>query len=129
MAQSTSMAGSTNAVDPGMLLAAIRERLPELRLLTDPIDRESYRYDETAYLKAGLPAAVALPTSTEEVAELVRLAAEHRAKVASDRVARSGTGGSARSAATTPPRHRPPTAPPPRATSSLAHDHARRLRA
>jgi glycolate oxidase len=81
VAQSTSMAGSTNAVDPGPLLAAIRERLPGLRLLTDPIDRESYRYDETAYLKAGLPAAVALPTSTEEVAELVRLAAEHRVPV------------------------------------------------
>ncbi len=49
-------------------------RLPDLRLLTDEIDRESYRYDETAYLPAGLPGAVALPTTTEQVAELVRIA-------------------------------------------------------
>ena len=35
--------------------------LPELRLLEDAADRESYRNDETAYLKAGLPLAVALP--------------------------------------------------------------------
>jgi glycolate oxidase len=59
-------------------VAAISERLPELRLLTDPTDRESYRSDETAYLHTGLPLAVALPTQTAEVAELVRLAAEHR---------------------------------------------------
>ena len=43
------------------LIAAIRSELPELKLLTDPIDRESYRRDETAYLDAGLPLAVALP--------------------------------------------------------------------
>ncbi len=45
------------------------------RLLTEPIDRESYRPDETPYLHAGLPRAVALPTTTAEVAELVRIAA------------------------------------------------------
>ena len=45
---------------PG-LLRAIAARLPDLRLLTDPADRESYRRDETAYLAAGLPLAVALP--------------------------------------------------------------------
>ena len=32
-----------------------------LRLLTDDVDREAYRLDETAYLDAGLPGAVALP--------------------------------------------------------------------
>lgn len=63
------------------LVAQIRERLPGLRLVTDPLDREAYRTDETAYLRPGLPVAVALPTRTAEVAELVRLAAEHRVPV------------------------------------------------
>jgi glycolate oxidase len=63
------------------LIAEVRASLPGLRLLTDPIDREAYRLDETAYLDAGLPAAVAFPESTEEVAALVRLAAAHRVSV------------------------------------------------
>jgi glycolate oxidase len=62
-------------------LAAVGERLPSLRLMTDPLDRESYRHDETAYLRPGLPLAVALPTTTAEVAELMRLAALHRLPV------------------------------------------------
>ena len=32
-----------------------RRACPDLRLLTEPIDRESYRLDETPYLRAGLP--------------------------------------------------------------------------
>jgi glycolate oxidase len=62
-------------------LDAVRASLPDLRLLTDDIDRESYRRDETAYLEPPLPIAVALPTETAEVAELVRLAAAHRIPV------------------------------------------------
>ena len=58
-------------------LAEVRARLPDLRLLADPIDRASYQHDETAYLPSGLPGAVALPTTTTEVAELVRLCAAH----------------------------------------------------
>ena len=58
------------------LVGAIRNQLPELRLLTDEVDRESYRRDETAYLQTGLPCAVALPTETRQVAELVRLCGE-----------------------------------------------------
>src|SRR6185503_693289 len=50
-----------------------RRELPELRLLTEVADRESYRLDETAYLAAGLPGAVALPASTDEVSALLRL--------------------------------------------------------
>jgi glycolate oxidase len=57
-------------------LGAIRNRLPALRLLTNEADRESYRRDETAYLAAGLPGAVALPTETAEVAGLVRICGE-----------------------------------------------------
>jgi glycolate oxidase len=59
------------------LLRAIEARLPGLRLLTDASDREAHRHDETAYLEAGLPLAVAMPTDTAEVAELVRLCGEH----------------------------------------------------
>jgi len=54
----------TEPTRTGALVAAIRQRLPVVRLLTDEIDRESYRADETAYLHTGLPAAVALPTTT-----------------------------------------------------------------
>lgn len=63
------------------LIERTRERLPGLRLLTDELDRESYRRDETAYLHPGLPLAVALPTTTAEVSELVRLAADRRIPV------------------------------------------------
>jgi glycolate oxidase len=77
-------------------LAAVRARLPNLRLLTDEVDRESHRRDETAYLEPPLPIGVALPTETAEVAELVRLAAAHRVPV----VARgAGTGLSGAAAA------------------------------
>jgi glycolate oxidase len=76
------------------LTAAIRAALPNLRLLDDPIDRESYRNDETAYLHAGLPLAVALPDTTADVATLVKLAAEHRVPVV-PRGAGSGLSGGA----------------------------------
>jgi len=67
----------------------VRVGLPDLRLLTDAVDRESHRRDETAYLEPPLPIGVALPTETAQVAELVRLAAAHRVPV----VARgAGTG-------------------------------------
>jgi glycolate oxidase len=59
------------------LVEAIGRRLPGMRLLTDPLDREAYRRDETSFIAAGLPAAVAFPTTTGEVVELVRLAAAH----------------------------------------------------
>ena len=63
------------------VIAAIRGALPDLRLLTEPVDREPYRRDETAYLEAGLPLAVALPTTTAEVAALLRLASAHHVPV------------------------------------------------
>ncbi len=75
----TTQAADPLASDP--LVAAIQARLPDVRLLTDPLDREGYRLDETAYLRAGLPRAVALPTTTAQVAELVRIAAELRIPV------------------------------------------------
>jgi len=77
---------STVAVAPdptalAALLADVARELPAVRLLTDPIDRESYRLDETDYLSAGLPGAVALPSTTDEVAGLLRLATRHRVPV------------------------------------------------
>ncbi len=75
-------------------LEAIRTSLPNLRLLTDLLDLEGYRRDETAYLEPPPPLAVALPTETAEVAELVRLAAQHRVPVV-PRGAGSGLSGGA----------------------------------
>jgi glycolate oxidase len=57
-------------------LDAVRARAPGVRLLIDEADRETYRRDETAYLPAGLPGAVALPTETAQVTELVRICGE-----------------------------------------------------
>jgi glycolate oxidase len=91
---STSDAAVPSAAARVALVSAIRARLPELRLLTDEVDREAYRADETAYLRAGLPAAVALPETTAEVAELLRLASEHRIPVV-PRGAGSGLSGGA----------------------------------
>lgn len=79
-------------------LEAIRTGLPKLRLLTDPVDLDGYRRDETAYLEPPPPLAVALPTETAEVAELVRLAALHRVPVV-PRGAGSGLSGGANSVA------------------------------
>ncbi|HET7702733.1 MAG TPA: FAD-linked oxidase C-terminal domain-containing protein [Candidatus Limnocylindrales bacterium] len=76
------------------LVAAIRAELPGVRLLDDPVDREAYRNDETAYLRAGLPLAVALPETTAEVATLVRLAAAERVPIV-PRGAGSGLSGGA----------------------------------
>ena len=67
--------------DLAALLARAAEELPGVRLLTEEIDRESYRRDETAYLEAGLPGAVALPATTDDVAGLLRLASEFRVPV------------------------------------------------
>ena len=57
-------------------LSAVRARVPGLRVLTDEPDREAYRRDETPFIEAGLPGAVALPTETAQVAELVRICGE-----------------------------------------------------
>jgi glycolate oxidase len=57
-------------------LDAVSSRLPGLRLLTDATDRETYRRDETPFIPAGLPGAVALPTETAQVAGLVRICGE-----------------------------------------------------
>jgi len=76
------------------LLAELRRTVPGLRLLTDEGDRESYRSDETANFAAGLPLAVALPATTDEVRAIMRAASEHRVPVV-PRGAGSGLSGGA----------------------------------
>ncbi|MGI8828674.1 MAG: FAD-binding oxidoreductase [Candidatus Limnocylindria bacterium] len=81
--------------DVSAFLGDLRRHLPDLRLLTDEVDRESYRRDETSHFEPGLPLAVALPSSTDEVAAIMRLATAHRVPVV-PRGAGSGlSGGSA----------------------------------
>jgi glycolate oxidase len=75
-------------------LRDLAAELPDVRLLTDDVDREAYRTDETAYLKGELPLAVALPESTAEVAALVTIAARHRIPIV-PRGAGSGLSGGA----------------------------------
>jgi glycolate oxidase len=72
----------------------LRARLPGMKLLTEEIDRESYRRDETSHWAAGLPLAVALPASTADVAEIMRTATAHRVPVV-PRGAGSGLSGGA----------------------------------
>jgi glycolate oxidase len=81
--------------DGAGLLRAIGARLPGLRLLTDEIDRESYRHDETAYLATGLPLAVALPDTSAQVVELVRLCGEHDVPIVPRGAGTGLSGGSA----------------------------------
>ncbi|HEX9186332.1 MAG TPA: FAD-binding protein, partial [Vicinamibacteria bacterium] len=85
----------TTRGDGPALLRAIEAAMPGLRLLTDPLDRESHRRDETAYLEAGLPLAVALPGTTAEVAQLVRLCGEHDVPIVPRGAGTGLSGGSA----------------------------------
>jgi glycolate oxidase len=72
-------------VIPAGALAAVLDELrgsaPQLRVLVDPVDRESYRLDETDYLVAGLPGAIVLPTTTAEVSAILAAATRHRLPV------------------------------------------------
>lgn len=77
----SALPASTDPAALAALLGEARAALPGVGLLTDELDREAYRLDETAYLEAGLPGAVALPSSTDEVAGLLRLAFRHRVAV------------------------------------------------
>ena len=77
------------------LLDDLRDATLDIRLLTDPIERERYRRDETAYLDADLPGAVALPADTTAVSTILALATKHRVPIV-PRGAGSGlSGGSA----------------------------------
>jgi glycolate oxidase len=51
--------------------------LPAGAVVTDPDVLESYRHDRTVWVEPGQPAAAVLPTTTEQVATAVRIAADH----------------------------------------------------
>ncbi len=77
------------------LVADLRASLPEGRVVSDPDLMQSYRRDHLLDWPAGMPAAVVLPRSTEEVALAVRIAGRHGVGVI-PRGAGSGlTGGAA----------------------------------
>ena len=63
------------------MLDELRSTAPDLRVLTEAVDRESYRLDETDYLVAGLPGAVVLPTTTGEVSAIMAAASRYRLPV------------------------------------------------
>ena len=75
-------------------LAALRDTLPGLRLVTEAVDTEAYRWDETEYMHPGMPLGVAFPASTAEVSTIMRLATAHRVPVV-PRGAGSGLSGGA----------------------------------
>ena len=90
------LASAALAYHPGVnaFLDELATSLPGLRLLTDEGDRESYRRDETVHFEPGLPLAVALPATTGEVADILRIASRHRVPVV-PRGAGSGLSGGA----------------------------------
>ena len=63
------------------LLADLAAELPNTRIITAVDETEAYRRDETEFLPAGRPLAVAFPASTAEVSAIVRLCAAHRVPV------------------------------------------------
>jgi glycolate dehydrogenase FAD-linked subunit len=66
----------TDRSGSGGFVARIEREVPDMRVLTDATDVESYRFDETAYLKAGHPLAVCFPRSTSDVQAIVRTCGE-----------------------------------------------------
>jgi len=56
------------------LLDELRAQLPDVRVLHDPADTEAFRFDETAYMRAGRPLAVLFPRSTADVQRIAQLA-------------------------------------------------------
>ena len=63
------------------LLADLAAELPDTRIITAVDETEAYRRDETEFLPAGRPLAVAFPSSTAEVSAIVRLCAARRVPV------------------------------------------------
>jgi glycolate oxidase len=60
------------------LLEDLARSLPEMRLLREADETEAYRFDETEYMRPGMPLAVCFPRTTDEVRQVVSLCAAHR---------------------------------------------------
>jgi glycolate oxidase len=56
------------------LAESLRAAVPEMRVLDDAAELESYRFDETAFMHAGQPALVCFPRSTADVVAIVKMA-------------------------------------------------------
>jgi glycolate oxidase len=61
----------------GAWVAELRDALGGDAVLTDPVVTAGYARDQAVLVEAGLPAAVVLPRSTEEVAAVLRVASRH----------------------------------------------------
>ncbi|MDQ7906652.1 FAD-linked oxidase C-terminal domain-containing protein [Phytohabitans sp. ZYX-F-186] len=76
------------------LLDALRDALPTEAVLTDPDLLKGHSRDEADMVDAGLPAVVVRPRTTEQVAAVVKIAAEHRVPLV-PQGARTGLAGAA----------------------------------
>jgi glycolate oxidase len=65
----------------GQLLTSLRDGLPQMRLLVEPTDTEAYRFDETEYMRPGMPLAVCFPRSTDDVRRIVERCAQFRVPI------------------------------------------------
>ena len=92
-ARAATPTAETAAGTPGVV-AELRAALPDGAVLTDPDLLASYRHDEADFCEAGTPAVVVRPRTTQEVAEVVRVAARHRVPVVAQG-ARTGLAGAA----------------------------------
>ncbi len=88
------MLREVNVATHTVFLDALQAALPRLKLLTEPADTESFRWDETEYMHPGRPLGVAFPTTTTDVSTIVGLAAAHRVPLV-PRGAGSGVSGGA----------------------------------
>src|SRR4051794_800458 len=78
----------------GAPVAELQDALPAASLVTDPDLMESYRRDNADLAEAGMPLAVVLARSAEEVSVALRWATAHRVPVV-PRGAGSGLSGGA----------------------------------
>lgn len=62
-------------------LEEITQTLPAEILVTDPVSMEAYRFDRAQDPDAGMPLVVVRPHTTEQVQQLVRIAAAHRVPI------------------------------------------------
>jgi glycolate oxidase len=83
-----------SASQPAAVLAELRAALEPARLVTDLDVVERYRRDEADWVEFGVPLAVARPSSTAEVAEVVRVCARYAVPVVT-RGAGTGVSGGA----------------------------------
>ena len=68
---------ATSGPDTGDALAQLRQALPEVKVLSAEEELQAHRWDRALDPNAGVPLAVVLPRSTEDVQAIVRYAGDH----------------------------------------------------